>query len=195
MSAAQIAAAVATLRNDSARSVMSTKILKRHALHEGTDLPTLPDHMRVTGTSYMLTKRLSALTRDLKSFMSAYPTTTTVYPEDPGKFQHKADEAEKRLAVLRANLFTDQVRSEMRWHQFITAYGVYKLCCYDSGEIPQWGVEVLDVGSFYFPNPSTFPNQPKRCDASQRAAWYDEDRRLQQEHLGACCCPRGEHPG
>ena len=153
MTAAQIAAAVTTLRDDSSWATMRAKILRRYALHEGTDLPTLPDHMHPTGYSYLITKRLSQLTRDANAFMASYPTTTTVYPEDR-KDQHKADEAEKRLAVLRSNLFPDKTRSQMRWHQFITAYGVYKLCCYDSGETPQWGVEVID------------PSSPQTCQGS-----------------------------
>jgi hypothetical protein len=189
MTAAQIAKAWRSLRDDSTWATMKQKIRRRHALHEGTDLPTLPDHMTSTGYSYVITKRLSALARDLMAFLSSYPTTTTAYA-NKREHAHRADEAEKRLAVLRANLFED-VRGEMRWHQLVTGYGVYKLNCFDSGAIPQWGVEVIDVDSISFPNPASLPNRPKRAareytmTAAELSARYGADRALQPEHQGS----------
>ena len=162
LTAAQVLKAINQLRDDVAMQGLRKKIQRRHDQHEGVDDPILPDHMTRTGVAYLNSLRPAHLMQTLASFMASYPTTTTIYPENKTQDAHKADEAEKRLALLRADLFPEKIRAEMRWHQGISGPGVYKLNCHDPGHKPQWSVEVCDILSVYYPNPRTAPESPRR---------------------------------
>ena len=185
LDASQVLNAVKQLRDDPAMAALRIKIQRRHAQHEGVDDPQMPDHMTQTGAAYINSLRPAHLMQTLASFMASYPTTTTVYPEDKDKDSHRADEAEKRLALLRADLFPEKIRAEMRWHQGISGPGVYKLNCHEPGHNPQWSVEVCDINSVYFPNPRTAPECPRRVGreytmlAGEILAKYGEGRSKQ----------------
>lgn len=187
LTATEVLEAVKQLRDDGPMSALRRKIMRRHDLHEGIDDPAMPDHMTQTGAAYINSLRPAHLMQTLASFMASYPTTTTVYPESQDD-QHKGDEAEKRLAVLRADLFPEKIRAEMRWHQGISGPGVYKLCCYDAGESPQWSIEVCDILSCYFPNPRNAPDRPRRIAreytmlAGEILDKYGRNREKQPEH-------------
>ena len=188
LNAAQVLEAVKQLRDDPAMSALRRKIQRRHDQHEGVDDPLMPDHMTQTGAAYINSMRPAHLMQTLAAFMASYPTTTTVYPENKQQDAHKADEAEKRVALLRADLFPEKLRAEMRWHQGISGPGVYKLNCHEPGHSPQWSIEVCDINSVYFPNPRSAPECSRRVGreyvmlASEIASKYGEGRAKQPEN-------------